>query len=779
MPEKTIAERIPSKLLRRPLLEIVFFFVAGIMAGIWLPPADIPLITALVLALAVIFFVLQPGPPWLKNAAGVFFFIAVFSAGFLAASVRMNNPSPDYLAALMTQPREGVEIIGKISDDPALRKNWSEDYQYWSFTMQGEAVNRTGAFQKARGEIKASMPVNTMPAIPHYGQRWKFNGVLIDKTRLSGFSGMDAVSSQLPCRFAFRISGIPAPLLISQPSAWDIIHWCVVLREKCSDILKRGVENRPDAAAILQALVLGRQYELSTRLHEVFVATGTYHIFAISGQHIAIIALFIIAVLQVYGVCRLQWFYFLAPLLIVFTIMTGLSASAVRGCIMGLVCFLGPLFKRKTDISSAMALAALLILAFDPLQLFQAGFLLSFGIVAGLIGLCPPLIDIAKRKIDPDPWQLQPENIVRRKTRRLIGWFIFMVLASFVAWLVSTPLMARWFNLVSFSALFANLAVIPLATVVLLLGCLSIIFGFLPVVPEILNNINAFCVSLMLGVTKFLADVPGGHIFVKSPPLWLVCLWFVFLVVWRVWYKRKIVWLSALLVFALAAAGTWWFQKKDWQIHVVNVADCAVGIVDCAAGKILINTGPEYQAGNILNYLHRQGFNRLAALVLPGPDSEHAGAAGVFFNSFPVKEVIIQETKSKSARELLHLLKENKINVLQTNIADNKILLSQPEGLNVHADAVHLPGCLTLEMNYPKIEIIIEEFSSTSDNQPSGSNQHAYHIVCCPAAEDMEWLSHGWRKDLSLEKEIILGPGQGVCFTPDKEHVNIRAVLLR
>jgi competence protein ComEC len=331
-------------------------------------------------------------------------------------------------------------------------------------------------FQKARGEVQVRSPQSE--AQPRYGERWRLRGVLIDNYLYPDSSRTEASERIIPQRFLFYADNQSVPVLLTPASQWSFLHWCFFIREKCSVALSRGIEHRPDAIAILQALVLGRQHELPLEMREAFVATGTYHIFAISGQHVAIIALFIVFVLQIYGIGRMNWFYYLMPVLVVFTVMTGMSASAVRGCIMALMCFLGPLFKRKTDISSAMALAALLIVGADPLQLFQAGFLLSFGIVAGLIVLCPPLIEMSERHLAPDPWRIEPENWPARNARKAIRWVLFMLIASFAACLVSTPLIARWFNLVSPVALLANLLVIPLATFVLLAGCLSIVFGW-------------------------------------------------------------------------------------------------------------------------------------------------------------------------------------------------------------------------------------------------------------------------------------------------------------
>lgn len=822
MPENILG-KINAPFARRPLLGLVFFFLAGVFsAAAWLVGLDfaaVLFLAALVLSGAVVcrwlgrFF---PGKAGMFSAlAKLFVWLAIFGVGWLAFDLRVNDPSPLNLARLMDKPREGVEIIGVVADDPALRKSPRGDYQSWSFILQVEALSRTGAFEKARGAVSVSLPAvatsnarapagrpaKRLENNPHYGERWQLSGVLTDKARFAE-AGLAAVQAQLPCRFSFHVLEAPKPLLICRPSSWNFLHRCFQLRQICSDILARGIkEKKPEAAAILQALVLGRQHELPFLLREAFSATGTYHIFAISGQHVAILALFVIAVLQAYGVCRLRWFYFLAPVLIVFTVMTGLSASALRGCLMALVCFLGPLFKRKTDISSAMALAALLIVAVDPRQLFQAGFLLSFGIVAGLIVLCPPLIEIARHKLETDPYQLAPESAPRRVSRKVIAWILFMAIASGAAWLVSTPLMARWFNLVSFVALPANLLVIPLATLVLFLGCLAIIFGWCPFIPELFNQANALVVAGMVGLTRILAQAPFGHVYVKSPPLGLILLWLCALLVWRIWYQKKKVWISAFLIFVAVAGLAGLSQRKAWEIHVVNLGASAVCLVNSAQGSVLINSGPGYQARRVVNYLRRQGVNRLQALILPGPDAEHGGGARDLAGAMPVKEIILggAEPKSRPIRELLLFAEKRRINIREAGAEENGLLFSS-KCFAVHSNKTAGPEALALPKTISIIggaraslpsashgrsavlgrifKIMIAEENSGFSQALTVSNQTACRVVCRPYAEAREWPPRDLPDDLRATNQIVLGPGQGIVFTPEKDNVKINPVLL-
>lgn len=828
MPENNVGSQYPVQPVRRPLLGIVFLYLAGTWAGVWIVRDCFltGLIMALLsLAIALVLNLLGNPSPSARGFNSQFMrfrllssfgprlatgliCLSILIAGYLAIDLQINSPSKRNLPALMDRPREGVEIIGIVSDDPALRKGWRNGQLYWSFNMRIEALSRVGQFQNARGDVRATMLCNDNEKRPYYGERWRLRGVLVDNLR---FAGGDSPLKWSKNRFLFQVDSQSKNICVSEPSHWNLLHWCFVLRQKCADSLALGIGHKPDVVGTLQALVLGRAHELPLNLREAFVATGTYHIFAISGQHVAIIALFVVVVLQAYGVCRLYWFYYLAPILVVFTIMTGMSSSALRGCLMALMCFLGPMLMRKTDIASAMALAALLIVAVDPTQLFQAGFILSFGIVAGLIILCPPLIALTERLHVPDPYRIDPENEAVRNMRSVVRWCVFMAVASCAAWVVSTPLIARWFNLVSLVALPANLIVIPLATLILLAGCVSILFGWwCPFIAEVFNHANLFLVSLTTGITCLLAKVPLGHVYVKAPPLWFVFTWFGFLAVWRVFYQNAKIWLVALLILIIAGALNWRAQTKDWELHVLNVDRCAVCLLTTAeGGTLLLNTGSDYQARSILQYLRKMGVNRLQALGCPVPDPKHIGAAKEIIATLPVRKLWFGAKKQR-AKLLNELYLEAETRRIEAGSLTNKVwrVQSGKNGWNITgycgSNNVVQQQRMDLPANYSRepLTVFIQTGIQTQmtarilipggqapsvidveEIPVSGFRKNAcfaapgeaqYRIVCCPITEDRDVNFD--EKSFDNQTSIALGQGQGVQFVPDRERVKIKVL---
>jgi ComEC/Rec2-related protein len=291
---------------------------------------------------------------------------------------------------------------------------------------------------------------------------------------------------------------------------------------------------------VLQSLVLGYRWGLTQEMQDIFAATGTLHIFAISGSHVVIIAGLIVFVLRALRVSRVYWFLFLCPLLSAYTLATGSEASAVRACVMSLAFFVAPLLGRRADVLSGLALSAVLILAFAPPQLLTVGFICSFAVVIGLIVLCP-LFDKAVGGLwQSDPWRLQPESRRTQAGRWVARAALSLLAMSLAAWVASTPLTACFFGRFSATSLPSNLMVVPISSLVILSGCLSLVFGpCIRVVAEIFNHASLGLVAVMTKWTAWMCHAPFGDMRIEPPPVWSVWLWYALIAAWAIHAHAK------------------------------------------------------------------------------------------------------------------------------------------------------------------------------------------------------------------------------------------------
>jgi competence protein ComEC len=234
---------------------------------------------------------------------------------------------------------------------------------------------------------------------------------------------------------------------ILDPGRRTPLDW---LRDQARRLLAAGFPaERALDHALLRALLLG---DPDPQLHDVqekFQETGTSHHLAISGMHVAVLGGF------VFLFCRLLC---LSPrvtgvVVTSFVLLYGAvalpSAPVVRSVLLCAAVGLGLVSRRSLDALQLLAACVLAMLIYRPLDLYNAGFQLSFGTVLGLILFTKPVL-AGMRTLRDDPDVIVARSF-QTPTRWSIatGWvdgaFMQSLAAGLVAWLVSMPLIAWHF----------------------------------------------------------------------------------------------------------------------------------------------------------------------------------------------------------------------------------------------------------------------------------------------------------------------------------------------
>ncbi len=623
--------------IRRPAVGVACCFALGTLFGLRGNADPLALIALAGCALALSAFLIR------RAAAPAFLFTAVFALGALNAGLVVHGPSRRNLPALLDRPAEYVEVIGVVADDPLVSSGRRPDDATWTFAARIEGVRRKGGWERARGEMRVRWDAHAGDRAVGYGERWRWVGLL----ELAGPDG--SRREPLPSA-SMRVEAASAEFL-SAGHGSALLAACLRARRASFEILGRGIEAYPESAGLLRALILGYRQELPYELYRAFATTGTLHIVAISGLHVAVMAMLLIAVVRGVGMRRPSWGLVLAPALVCYTIGTGMSASAVRACIMAVIFCSAPLFARRPDGPTALAAAAVLILAAAPAQLLDVGFLFSFAAVAGLMAIYPPWMRPVRAALAADPWQLEPAQWWQRWIRKGAVQTASLMVASLAAWFATTPMAAYYFNLVSPVALLGNLVVVPLSFLVLLTGVLSLVFGAVwGVAAEIFNHANHWFILGMLKWVGWMAALPGAYRFVRTPPAVWVALWYGLLALWLIGrgFTRKVVALATAA--ALLAGITAWARDRSIRMDVLDVGQGNAVFVDVpGGGDLLVDVGPRYSARRVALHLRRCGVDRLRALVLTHGDADHIGGAQEILRAVPVDELWCSPFLSRSS----------------------------------------------------------------------------------------------------------------------------------
>ena len=161
------------------------------------------------------------------------------------------------------------------------------------------------------------------------------------------------------------------PILPKPPLTDRFLNW-----SKRTLALGLPVEDEP--LRLLWAMTLGWRTAFTGDISEPFLRAGTMHLFAIDGLRIALISGMLVALLRVLQVSRAWCGLIAIPAIWFYTAATGWESSAIRASVMMTIVLGGWALKRPANLVNSLAAAAFIILLWEPRQLFEASFQLSF-----------------------------------------------------------------------------------------------------------------------------------------------------------------------------------------------------------------------------------------------------------------------------------------------------------------------------------------------------------------------------------------------------------------
>jgi competence protein ComEC len=343
---------------------------------------------------------------------------------------------------------------------------------------------------------------------PPRGARLVALGVLAPLPFAPPRAGFEAYLANEAANFTFTRARLLEPP--GAAGAWHTL--CARAADRLERLLRSGLENRPELADIYVAMLLGKKAALSVEQKDWFVRSGTMHLFAVSGLHIAAIG---VALNTLLALLRLPVWPRLAlgtALLWFYVQITGGEASALRAFWM-VTCLLAARQCRAPGNSlSALALSALGVLVVAPHQLFGAGFQMSYGIVAALLLYGVPLQE--KWSAAWQPWSNLPAEALRWPHHLLdagVRFALGLLALSLAATLVSTPATLAFFHLVTPGGFFVNLLLIPASSLALFAGLAAWITGLAGLSPLVVffNHAGALVLFAMEATVELSLGVPG------------------------------------------------------------------------------------------------------------------------------------------------------------------------------------------------------------------------------------------------------------------------------
>ena len=289
--------------------------------------------------------------------------------------------------------------------------------------------------------------------------------------------------------------------------------FCEHLARRLNAILSAGIAvKRPELAAVYRAMMLGQKYELSMEQDQLFMHSGTMHLFAINGLHIGVVALAVHALLVLARCPRLG--VAALTLLIVWLDVdtTGASPSAVRAWLLVAAYETAFALRLPANGIAALATASLVVLLMEPMALFSASFQMSYGVVLAILCFGLPLAEQLAARFAP--WPNLPEvtwTWWQRWMAWVVRWFWPVLGIGLAAWLVGVVTGAAFYGVFTPGGLIANLVLVPLAMLVINAGFASIAIGLAgaAAASAFLNHAAIVVLLVMDALIRFGQHVPG------------------------------------------------------------------------------------------------------------------------------------------------------------------------------------------------------------------------------------------------------------------------------
>ncbi|MBU0508864.1 DNA internalization-related competence protein ComEC/Rec2 [bacterium] len=392
----------------------------------------------------------------------------------------------------------------------------------------------------------------------------------------------------------------------------------------------------PDAAALSKALVLGERRDFSPEFSDRLRLTGLSHVFALSGMNVGFLIAMIWAAAGALCLPRGLRLALLLTAVLLYMELGREAPSLIRASLMAGFIVLGNLLYRRYEILNTVAAAALVELLWRPLDILDAGFLLSYLAVVGIVG----------------GFTFLRTNMLRVIGGSRVTWVhgvVSLGSATLGAQVGTLPLVGFLFHRVPLIGALGNLIAVPgfavlLLWAVLLLLTEAVVPGFSRIVAASLDGL-----SYLLGKSvEFFAALPLASTAVPSFSTVLLVFFYAcvgLFVVGAAMQRGKWILTGILLSANLVAWGSVFHgAAPNPEISFLSVGNGDAILVTAGRKAVLIDTGPAYgdwsAADRILPFLAENNVRRLDAVVLTHPDNDHIGGTSDILGLIPVGRVL-------------------------------------------------------------------------------------------------------------------------------------------
>jgi competence protein ComEC len=458
--------------------------------------------------------------------------------------------------------------------------------------------------------------------------------------------------------------------MLSRQHGWSFHKAALLLKNFAWNALLDEMPDETDQrTAMATALLLGYQKTIDAPTNEAFIKTGLSHIISLSGMHMAIIVAMVWAMARLTGLEKRKRAILTFIVITLYAMIVPPRAPTLRAVVIFWFFCAAIWFRRSPHPINTLAVAAITLLFYRPIDLFYPDWQLSYGTILGILLFYKPIKNVISC-FTLEPLSALP--IDNRWTNSL--YFIVKILvevfsAGFSAWAGGAGILLWHFGAIVPACPLWTAIISPIVPVILYLGFFKILLaGLFPTFSALLGWVIIWCSDVFASAVRFFAHIDFTSVRLGTVPGWIPIIYYLLIFLWfcrkripPVWVKIGTILLSTVIIAGL-------FSHQSRQKGYLSLTCLSVG-----HGQAIVLSTPDkktylFDAGSITNkdpgtraiipYLKYRGIDSFDAAFISHGDLDHYNAlpeiaAGGFVKTVYVNAGLLDRAGNGGAAKLL------------------------------------------------------------------------------------------------------------------------------
>ena len=588
------------------------------------------------------------------------FTVAIAVAAIAYFNLRIPQPQPHDISQIITvEQGQLATVTGTVLTEPRL--NSSYKLKFW-LKAKKVALAKQLTTQAVTGKLYVTLPliegknINPRQKIAVQGLLYKprkannsvqfdFKKYLAEHNTFAGIAGFKVINSY------------NNPL-------WGWYR----LRQRIIRAQVKGLGS--PWGQLISSMVLGKKaVDLPEDIRNLFVKGGLAHVLAASGFHVSLLLGITLKLTQ--SLAAKKQLIIGGTTLLIYSLLTGFSASVVRAVIMGFAVLIAKTVNAKVRPFGSLLLAAIAILLINPLWIWNLSFQLSFLATLGLVISLPTI----EAKLD---WL--PSNLAS------------LTAVPLAASLWTLPLIGYVFNAVATYSIIVNIITTPLVAIISLGGMISSAIALIiPALGSAIAWLLKYPILLLVSIIKFFVNLPGSTIAIGTIPLWLLLVLYALILLFSVNKKlQQNCWIAVavLIIFPTIFLRHQYFNLL--QVTVFNNSNSRAIVLQDRGQAIVIYEGKAQAIKyNLAPFLNSQGINQIDYFVTFSQSKlNYAQNLAALQSLVSINKLAIYPDNNaclaKCQQELLSIAQKKQFNLLfNPTIVTKAIALNLTEPANI------------------------------------------------------------------------------------------------